>query len=75
MYEELIDRLYAHCNTDRSDAITNEAADALKDMNERYKEAAADATVLKRERDAAVEHLRDHVRTAEICQRLHFGIV
>lgn len=29
MYEELIQRLYAHCNTDRSDAITNEAADAI----------------------------------------------
>ena len=29
MYEDLITRLYAHCNTDRSDAITNEAADAL----------------------------------------------
>lgn len=33
MYESLITRLYAHCNTDRSDAITNEAADALTAQN------------------------------------------
>ena len=35
MYEDLITRLYAHCNTDRSDAITNEAADALVAQNQR----------------------------------------
>lgn len=35
MYESLITRLYAHCNTDRSDAITNEAATALEEQNRR----------------------------------------
>lgn len=35
MYEDLIERLYAHCNTDRSDAITNEAAAALEEQNRR----------------------------------------
>lgn len=44
---ELVERLYAHCNTDRSDAITNEAADALIELNLRNVELQAELARVK----------------------------
>lgn len=44
---ELVERLYAHCNTDRSDALTNEAADALIELNLRNVELQAELDRVK----------------------------